>query len=215
MLTRCPACSTRFRLQSEHIYAASGQVRCGRCTHVFDVQEQSIDLPSANLSNFSEFNWAQSHNGEAIIWKLGTLLLLLTLFGQWLWWERFWLVTKPYTEQLVTVMCKHLPCAMPPFRNLERIEILERHLETTSPGVVAFRFRMVNKAPQPQPYPMLELTLLNAETKVIGSRRFTPEQYLVEQKIESLILNPEEPVQIELKMVNPQDTAAGFEIEFW
>jgi predicted Zn finger-like uncharacterized protein len=36
LVTRCPQCRTLFRVTPPQLQAASGQVRCGRCTHVFD-----------------------------------------------------------------------------------------------------------------------------------------------------------------------------------
>ena len=36
LVTRCPRCQTLFRVTPIHLQAASGQVRCGRCMHVFD-----------------------------------------------------------------------------------------------------------------------------------------------------------------------------------
>ncbi|MCB1865468.1 MAG: zinc-ribbon and DUF3426 domain-containing protein [Chromatiales bacterium] len=36
MLTQCPACHVWFRLRPEHIEAAQGLVRCGRCREVFN-----------------------------------------------------------------------------------------------------------------------------------------------------------------------------------
>jgi len=36
MYTRCSSCNTRFRVTVQQLQACSGQVRCGRCTNVFD-----------------------------------------------------------------------------------------------------------------------------------------------------------------------------------
>ena len=36
MVTRCPACSTLFRVTPQQLQAHRGQVRCGACRHVFD-----------------------------------------------------------------------------------------------------------------------------------------------------------------------------------
>jgi len=36
MITKCPACSTLFRVTPEQLQAHQGQVRCGRCMTVFD-----------------------------------------------------------------------------------------------------------------------------------------------------------------------------------
>ena len=36
MVTRCPACATLFRVTPQQLQTRQGQVRCGRCTAVFD-----------------------------------------------------------------------------------------------------------------------------------------------------------------------------------
>ena len=47
MLTRCPGCTTTFRLTPEQIKVRHGQVRCGRCQHVFDAIEFLVEAPLA------------------------------------------------------------------------------------------------------------------------------------------------------------------------
>jgi predicted Zn finger-like uncharacterized protein len=43
MLTRCPGCTTTFRVTPEQVKARHGKVRCGRCQHVFDAIEHLVD----------------------------------------------------------------------------------------------------------------------------------------------------------------------------
>lgn len=43
MLTRCPGCSTTFRVTPEQVKARHGKVRCGRCQDVFDAIEFLVD----------------------------------------------------------------------------------------------------------------------------------------------------------------------------
>lgn len=43
MLTQCPNCQTTFRVTSEILRVAEGQVRCGRCQTQFDALERLID----------------------------------------------------------------------------------------------------------------------------------------------------------------------------
>lgn len=45
MITRCPACSTVFRVAPEQLQAHQGQVRCGRCLAVFDGLQALVVLP--------------------------------------------------------------------------------------------------------------------------------------------------------------------------
>ncbi len=45
MLTRCPACDTRFRVTAEQIKARFGRVRCGACQHAFNALDSLIEEP--------------------------------------------------------------------------------------------------------------------------------------------------------------------------
>jgi len=44
--TTCPACGTTFRVTAEQLLARNGNVRCGRCAHVFNAHESlALDYP--------------------------------------------------------------------------------------------------------------------------------------------------------------------------
>ncbi len=47
MLTRCPTCSTAFRVTPEQLKARAGKVRCGHCSAVFNALETLEDAPPA------------------------------------------------------------------------------------------------------------------------------------------------------------------------
>ena len=47
MLTQCPNCDTTFRVTSEILRVAQGQVRCGRCDTQFDALERLIEEEDA------------------------------------------------------------------------------------------------------------------------------------------------------------------------
>lgn len=50
MLTRCPGCSTTFRVTPEQVKARQGKVRCGRCQHVFDAIEALVEAAVATTA---------------------------------------------------------------------------------------------------------------------------------------------------------------------
>lgn len=51
MYTRCPKCSTCFRVTDRHLAIAKGKVRCGQCQLVFNAPEHAIDdLPVNTIS---------------------------------------------------------------------------------------------------------------------------------------------------------------------
>jgi predicted Zn finger-like uncharacterized protein len=45
MITRCPSCSTTFRVSSQQLQAHDGKVRCGQCLTVFDGLKALVPLP--------------------------------------------------------------------------------------------------------------------------------------------------------------------------
>jgi len=43
LFTRCPECTTTFRVSDEALRKANGQVRCGRCASVFNATAEQVD----------------------------------------------------------------------------------------------------------------------------------------------------------------------------
>jgi predicted Zn finger-like uncharacterized protein len=43
MITHCPSCHTHFRVHADQLAARAGQVRCGKCSQVFDALEYLIE----------------------------------------------------------------------------------------------------------------------------------------------------------------------------
>lgn len=55
MYTRCPTCSTCFRVTERHLAIAKGKVRCGQCQLVFNATEHSIDdLPVSDITSVTQ-----------------------------------------------------------------------------------------------------------------------------------------------------------------
>src|SRR5690349_5460862 len=52
--TRCPACSTVFRVTAMQLAAHGGQVRCGRCHMVFDARTTLV-APAASAAEDESF----------------------------------------------------------------------------------------------------------------------------------------------------------------
>ena len=215
MLTRCPACGTRFRARPEHLQAAAGRVRCGRCGQIFDGRihssESSIPMLPHPLATP-----VPSRRYRAVVWRIVILILLIALPLQWLWWERLRLAADPYGQRLVIPLCRYLPCRLQLRRSPEHIEVLERSLEPDAqhPEVLHFYLHMVNRAPRPQPFPLLELRLLDAQAQVIAQRRFTPHQYRPVGAVASPPMLPDEPLQAQLDLLDSHPPMSGFQIDF-
>jgi predicted Zn finger-like uncharacterized protein len=50
MLTRCPQCATTFRVSPQQLKVHQGEVRCGRCSAIFDAFESLVVEPATGSS---------------------------------------------------------------------------------------------------------------------------------------------------------------------
>jgi predicted Zn finger-like uncharacterized protein len=228
MLTRCPDCATRYRVGPEHLQVAGGRVRCGRCGQVFNALGQRIEGAALAASSGLALAVPSPKTGlgpdldpvprrsRGLWWGLGALLLTVTLVLQVAWWERDTLAADPRLLSLLLPICRHLPCALSPPRDPARIEVLSRSLEAdpSRPGVLHFRLRMVSRSPHVQPFPLLELRLLDAAEQTVGLRRFTPTEYLPGGAPPSGLLAPDRPVDARLDLLDPKARMQGFQIDF-
>lgn len=55
MLTQCPNCQTTFRVTSEILRVAEGQVRCGRCQTQFDALERLLDESDVSFDDTGRY----------------------------------------------------------------------------------------------------------------------------------------------------------------
>jgi predicted Zn finger-like uncharacterized protein len=55
VLTQCPNCQTTFRVTSEILRVAHGQVRCGRCQTQFDALERLVEEPETSEAPSGRF----------------------------------------------------------------------------------------------------------------------------------------------------------------
>jgi len=54
LATRCPTCSTVFRVVPDQLRVSEGWVRCGRCTEVFNATESLVDLDTGAPRNWAD-----------------------------------------------------------------------------------------------------------------------------------------------------------------
>lgn len=212
MLTRCPACATRFLVNKHQLYTADGKVRCGRCAHVFLAQVHDVDVAAATVLSPPK----PVHHLSTTIRTGMTMLLMLMLVLQWAWWQRNWLVTLPYIGIMVVGVCQFLPCKLKTLHIPEQIVVLERTLEAdpVHANLLHFRLLMMNSATIPQALPLLELSLLNASGELVGQRRFNSEQYLPPNDRSIDIMWPGVSVPVELDIWSSATQTLGFEVEF-
>ncbi len=70
LVTRCPACTTTFKVVRDQLRISDGWVRCGRCSHVFDAtldlhEAPDVALPSPTQGGYMPGLVASSSEAEA------------------------------------------------------------------------------------------------------------------------------------------------------
>jgi predicted Zn finger-like uncharacterized protein len=116
------------------------------------------------------------------------------------------------------------PPAAAPFRDLERIHVVSRELRShpTLPGRLRLSATIVNRAAQPQPWPDLEITLLDAAGQQVTRKRFSPADYLAKGSAAGRAagraadggMAPQAYLPLVLDLDDPGRLAVGFELEF-
>jgi hypothetical protein len=108
------------------------------------------------------------------------------------------------------------PEAAEPFRDLEQIQLVSRELRghPTQPGMLQLNATIVNLATRSQPYPVLEVTLLDAAGLPLAQQRFDPSDYLAEGADKAADMTPQAYLPLTLDLADPGAPAVGFELQF-
>ena len=108
------------------------------------------------------------------------------------------------------------PLPSKPYRNLSYIHLVSRDLRThpTRPGALQLSATIVNRAARTQPYPVLEVSLLDASGDELARRRFEPQDYLARGIPSDSGMTPQAYLPLVLDLDDPGAQAVGFEINF-
>jgi hypothetical protein len=140
---------------------------------------------------------------------LGSLLLLLILGAQWVWWQRADLLRDPKGRLALEMLCGPLGCTLPALRVPDALAVLDPTLEPTSGGDLTLRLRIENRGQVPHPMPLLELELLDGEGELTANRRFAPDEYATGA---TYPLDPGETRAIGLAIAPPLVETSGFKV---
>jgi len=146
-------------------------------------------------------------------WVAGSLLLMLLLVAQVIYFERNQLVRDPQYRDWIVRACEIAGCTLAVPYDIEQIDIISRDVRShpsTKGGLIAAT-TLINNAPFPQPFPLLTLTFSDINGKRLAQRRFTPDEYLGADTDPGTGMPPDIPVPVELELVDPGKAAVNFE----
>lgn len=120
----------------------------------------------------SRFRW---------LWSLGSALLLVAMLAQSVYYWRMELsIAMPGLRPAMVAYCALLDCTIPLPRKTDLIGIESSSLqaEPHRVGVLDLHASIRNSAPFSQAYPLIELTLTDAQDTPLARRIFEPREYL-------------------------------------
>lgn len=160
------------------------------------------DTPAARVRT-SQWQWA-------VLAALGLLLGVQILLADR---ERF--AADANWRPVLGAACETLGCKLPPWREPQAFAMLSRDVRPVPgvPGTLLVQATFRNDARWPQPWPALQLTLSDADGRVVGARVFAAKEYL-DKSVTQTELSPGQSAQVSLRLREPATPAVAFTFDF-
>jgi len=150
-------------------------------------------------------------------WRLVAGFLALMLIGQLIHHNRASLATQPVIGTIVQRAYALVGVTVSPSWNLAQYEITNWAATAgeTGGGIGDLRItaQIRNDGPAAQPFPSIQLELKDRWESVIGSRVFSPREYLGDEIDSDQLMPAGQTVPAQLAVVDPGLDASGFELD--
>jgi hypothetical protein len=155
-----------------------------------------------------------SNSKGTFVWSVVILILLLLAVGQLSWFGRSHLLQYPAGRQALEQACKIFSCQLPPRSDPAKIEVVSRSISTHPDyeDTLLVMLTLRNQAAFEQPYPMLELSLLDSTGALIARRSFSPKEY---RRSSGGLIQPGVPESLKLELQDPGEEVVGFQFDFY
>lgn len=172
--------------------------------------------PPTHLPSFTRQNARPVTPARAAKWQWAALAALALLLGlQVLVADRARLAADASWRPMIVSLCDVLGCSVPAWHQPGAIAMLSRAVSPIvgSAGGLNVQATFRNDARWSQPWPILLLSLSDADGRVLGSRAFTPREYLGAAATQKE-LAPGQSAQIALKLYEPNPDVVAFSFDF-
>jgi predicted Zn finger-like uncharacterized protein len=169
----------------------------------------------------TNYAWAPAHptvpRASARRWAIAAAAALVTLAAQAVHHFRSDLAANSTFGPLLTATYDALGVTLTPTWDVRQYEILD-WIATAEPnarglGSLKITARIQNRGPLAQPYPAVQLRLKDRWEDAVGSRMFTPAEYLPRDTPRGRLMSPGETARAEIEVVDPGPDAYGFELD--
>lgn len=146
------------------------------------------------------------------------IVLSLALLGQVLFINRTRVSAEaPELRPAFESLCASLGCSvpLPTDRQLIRTEWSELSFVPQNDHLIQLNATLKNLANYPQAFPLMELTLKDAEDKVVIRKVFRPEEYIPATDLKLGQFNGNSELKVQLRMAMAQGKALGYSLHFY
>src|SRR6266513_1773491 len=149
------------------------------------------------------------------LWHAGSGLAVLLLLAQIVNHYRDELAATTRFHRPITALYASLGVRLAPHWDLRAYEVhqLGASVEPASAGLITVRASVKNAAAQPQPLPVLRVTLQDRFGNRIAARDVAPPMYMPHATPGSAFLSAGQRIDAEMGFVDPGANAVGFEID--
>lgn len=158
----------------------------------------------------------RSSNERHWPWVVACSMLLLLLGLQLAWAKRDTLIRNPLVGGWLRSSCAALHCQLPLVSAPQKLQLLASNVQAhpSAANALMISASVRNDAIFSQPYPLLTITLSDAQGKRLGMRRLQPREYLDDTTILQHGMAPGATAVLVLEIEDPGDKAVAFEIGF-
>ena len=150
-----------------------------------------------------------------IYWAVGSALLLLLMAGQALIFYGYEFARRtPALRSAVDLLCDPLPCRRLPLIDMRRMDLVETRVAPHPRYDKALRVKatLVNRAEMVQPYPLLEVSLIDSQGQLVARRTYPPREYLSKPEVIQQGMPPQLAINVQLDITSPGVQASGYEV---
>jgi len=147
---------------------------------------------------------------------IALISLSLLLLAQILYKQKDWLAEQPITAGVTRAFCKIAGCKIEVRRDISKIEMLNRNIYShpNEPNSLVVTASLENKASFDQPFPLIEISLLNSKSEIVALRRFTPKEYLQNKYKKGMLMTSNKSIELKVHIADPGKDAVRFQFRF-
>jgi predicted Zn finger-like uncharacterized protein len=184
--------------------------------------EASASDPAGDQSAASDAEADADSGGIVVVppphragWVVGCVVLVLLLALQGINHWRDALASAPFWSAPIGRLYAGIGVPLDPHWNLAAYDVRQQGAaaDPSDSHIIRVRLSLANRAPRPQPVPLLRLTLLDRYGKAIAARDLTPAEYWPAGHEARTLLAHDERIDSEIALRDPAADSASFELD--